>query len=244
MFYRQIGRSSLSNRAFGPRSRLDLRSKKLYILAKEGELLVKRREKLLWIGLSGGIACGKSTVARLLEQQGFVVLDADQMTHLCLQEPQIQKRLREIFGEEIFVDGQIDRPALGRRVFGQPERLSQLEGVLHPCVRQRIESERRRLQLAGEPQLVYDVPLLFEKSLQGEFDLTVCVSCRPDQQLERLMLRNGLSKDEALARIAAQMPLSQKEKLATFVIHNSADFSSLQKKVDELILRIKNETNV
>ncbi len=202
------------------------------------------KEPGLWLGLTGGIACGKSTVAALLAKKGFAVLDADQMAHLCLQTPEAKRAVREIFGDDIFIDGEVDRPSLGRRVFKNTDLLHQLEAILHPCVRQKIFAERTRLMGIGATKIIYDVPLLFEKNLQGDFDATICVVCSEDIQLARLMSRNGLSRKEASLRIQAQMPLPEKVKLADFVIENSGDLTTLEKRVADLILQIKNVTNV
>lgn len=187
-----------------------------------------------WIGLTGGIAAGKSTVARLIESRGFVVIDADQISHQLTQiSHEGYERIVSHFGPEILDENlKIDRKKLGHIVFSSDEKRKILEGILHPLIQSRVQKLRREYQNRGTQILFYDVPLLFENHMETQFDATVVVWCDAKTQLKRLMQRNRLTEVEALQRIQAQMPLSQKIKTATYCIDNSSSEYELILSVD------------
>lgn len=190
---------------------------------------------MLWIGLTGGIGSGKTTVAEILREKGYPVIDADLLARACL-EPGTPESLDVIqaFGPEFQTpDGELDRRKLGRHVFTNKEALVQLERVVHPCVRRKMLEERSRL---GKVKMAfYDVPLLFEKEMGAEFDAIVLVRCTDSQQVERLARREGWDEDEVLQRLGNQLPISAKEKLADFVVHNDLDLDHLKSEVEDLI---------
>jgi dephospho-CoA kinase len=173
------------------------------------------------IGLTGGIASGKSTVGQLLAGRGLTVLDADAYAHQALAPGSAGARAvlerygARVRGEES--DG-IDRAALGRIVFGDASERGWLERLVHPLVRERFEAELE--QLAAAPQVVLMIPLLFEAGLEPLCSEVWLVDCHEEQQLLRLIERNGLSEAEARARIAAQWPLARKRPLADVVLDN------------------------
>lgn len=184
------------------------------------------------IGLTGGIASGKSTVAQWLEQQGLPVLDADLFAREALASGSPgAKAVLVHFGETVRTKGTasatavIDRGALGQIVFHAPEELRWLEELVHPLVRRRFETELANL--AAEPTVVLVIPLLFEAGLEGLCSEVWLVDCEPEQQLQRLMERDGLSKANAQARIKAQWPLDRKRKLADQIINNTSTTSAL-----------------
>ena len=185
------------------------------------------------IGLTGGIASGKSTVAHWLEQQGLPVLDADVYAREALApESQGARAVLERYGPAVRMAGspeaeaQLDRAALGRIVFHRPEERLWLEQLVHPLVRECFTSNLTTLQAA--PTVVLVIPLLFEVGLESLCSEVWLVDCDPDQQLQRLMQRDGLNAEEAQARIAAQWPLARKRELADRVLDNRGTRSDLE----------------
>ena len=185
------------------------------------------------IGLTGGIASGKSTVARWLEQQGLPVLDADVYAREALAPgtPGAAAAL-ERYGEVVRAQGSctnsgvIDRAALGQIVFNASQEREWLEQLVHPLVRERFDAEL--VALAAQPAVVLVIPLLFEAGLESLCSEIWLVDCEPEQQLERLMQRDGLSQAAAQARINAQWPLERKRELADRVINNRQGVIDLQ----------------
>ena len=179
------------------------------------------------IGLTGGIATGKSSAARLLEQRhGLPVLDADLYARQALEPGQPPtEAVLERFGTEVVSSGVVDRRALGAIVFSDPEQRRWLEQLVHPIVRQRFDQELMRLN--AMPAVVLMIPLLFESGLEGLCSETWLVDCDESQQLQRLMTRDQLSETEAQARMNAQWPLERKRPLADVLISNRSDAAAL-----------------
>ncbi len=199
----------------------------------------------MWIGLSGGIGCGKTTVAELLRQKGWGGIDADQLAHECLRESEIIVEVSKIFGKSVLgPGGELNRSEVAAQAFADRNKLSQLENLVHPCVQRKVQAKLNELRRGGKENIFYDVPLLFEKNMQNQFDGTICVVCERSDQLERLQKRSALKPAEALARISAQMPLGEKRKLADWIIENSGSLLELEKRVDNVIMEIKNKTKV
>ena len=181
-----------------------------------GEPFSQRR-----IGLTGGIASGKSSVGRWLAQQGLPVFDADQYAREALKPgQQATKTVLQRYGSSVQAEGSsaIDRAALGRVVFQDTAERQWLEQLIHPIVRERFD---QALSLhAKTPAVVLMIPLLFEAGLESLCSEIWLVDCDASQQLQRLITRDGLSPDAAQARIAAQWPLSRKRDLADHVLLN------------------------
>lgn len=194
------------------------------------------------IGLTGGIASGKSSVGRWLAEQGIPVLDADLYAREALA-PGSPGTLAvaEHYGPAVLApecaDGPVtlDRAALGRIVFTSPAERQWLEGVVHPLVRARFAEELNRRATA--PVVVLMIPLLFEAGLESLCTETWLVTCSEAQQLERLMARDGLSEADALARIRAQWPLSRKQQLANLIIDNGQQIQAWSETVREALQR-------
>ena len=184
------------------------------------------------IGLTGGIASGKSTVGQLLAGRfGLPVLDADLYARGALA-PGSPAALAVLarYGEPVAAQaGGIDRAALGRIVFADPLERRWLEQLVHPLVRQRFERELGRL--APEPVVVLMIPLLFEAGLESLCSEVWLVTCRAETQLQRLIGRDGLPEQEARARMAAQWPLARKQALADRLIHNDGDPEALEQQL-------------
>ena len=182
------------------------------------------------IGLTGGIASGKSTVGRLLEQRGWPVLDADRYARDALSADSVgAQAVAARYGECVGHASHLDRAALGRIVFSNPAERRWLEQLVHPLVCQRFDRELQQLQ--STPVVVLMIPLLFEAGLEALCSEIWLVDCDPQQQLDRLHQRDGLSRADAQARLDAQWPLSRKRDLADVVIDNLGASNAL---VDQL----------
>jgi len=192
---------------------------------------------MLNVGLTGGIATGKSTVVRMLVSKGARVIDHDGLVH-ALQEPgqPVWKRIIEVFGREILdVHERIDRRKLGALVFDNEPRRKELEGIVHPAVLE--EAQRRRDEIAredGQAIVLSDIPLLLEVGMQDLFDLILLVYAPPEVQILRVMKRSNLSREEAIARLKAQMPIDEKLMFAHVVIRNDGTMRELETRVDEV----------
>lgn len=192
---------------------------------------------MLNVGLTGGIATGKSTVVRMLVRRGARVIDHDALVH-ALQEPgrPVWQRIVEAFGRDILDEaGRIDRKKLGALVFGSEERRRMLEGIVHPAVLEEAQHERDRIGREDDRAIVLsDIPLLLEVGMQGLFDMILLVYAPREVQIARVMRRNRMTRDEAVARLEAQMPIDEKLKQADVVIRNDASMRQLEQRVDEV----------
>jgi dephospho-CoA kinase len=194
-----------------------------------------------WIGLTGGIASGKSSVSQILKDEGFSVVDADAIARLVVDpgSPGLRTVLAQFGNDLLSPDGSLDRKRLGQLVFGQPEQLTKLEHILHPLVRQETAKQKQELEKQGKKFAFYDVPLLFEKKMQPEFDGILVVSTSEDLQKARMKKRDGLSDSEIANRLSAQLKLPDKVKQATWVIENNAGLSELRNSTLEILKKIQ-----
>lgn len=194
-----------------------------------------------WIGLTGGIACGKSTVAEHLRSKGWVVVDADEQAHLVLRPGESgYQAVVNYFGSIILnADRTINRSKLGVLVFSDKSKLDFLEKTIHPIVQDRVQKERLELEAQGHLVSFYDVPLLFEKNLEFQFDDIIVVACSEKVQIERLIKRNGLSIDQVRQRIAAQMSVVDKIAKANYVVYNNGTRDDLFEATEAVIKKIK-----
>ncbi len=197
---------------------------------------------MLHVGLTGGIATGKSTVLNLFKEKGAQVLDFDQITRF-VQEPgrPAWKALIGHFGRDILNDdGTLNRKKLADVVFGDKEKLSRLNEIVHPFI---FEEWERRLAPFREDGcqniVISDMPLLFEIRAQRYFDCIIVVYAAREKQMERLMERNGCSRDDALRRLDAQLPIDSKLPLADYVIDNSASLEKTRERVDAVWTQLK-----
>jgi dephospho-CoA kinase len=191
----------------------------------------------LVIGLTGGIASGKSTVSNMLKEMDITVIDADVEARLAVEkeEPAYQKIIAE-FGDDILLDTEeIDRVKLGSIIFHNAEKRQLLNGIVHPEVRKRMNNQVEAARARGEQVIVLDIPLLFESKLTHMVEKTILVYVDRDIQLNRLMERNDLSLEDAEARISSQMPLSDKVALADAVINNNGSISETKKQLFEIL---------
>lgn len=193
-----------------------------------------------WIGLTGGLGSGKSTVAEILRRRGLVVIDADEMAKLAVSpgNPCLDQ-IKSRFGSQIFkTDGSLDRAKLADIVFQDSAKLAALEAIVHPEVRRLTSRERSRIAAGGAKLAFYDVPLLFEKNMQDQFDAVVVVSASEEAQVARAMKRDRASRDKVYARLNAQLPLTEKVRLANYVLRNDGSVADLEQQVDELLTRL------
>ena len=200
-----------------------------------------------FIGLSGGIGSGKSTVSRLLNELGAIVVDADAIVHELQAAGQpMLKEIAAAFGDGVLTDdGALDRPALGSIVFRDTERRRELEQIVQPPV---VAEMARRAKVAiadGVPMVVMDIPLLFEGKKTGrgsaaamQYDATICVWVPLETQIERTMSRDECDRGEAERRIAAQLPIDEKREMADHVIDNSGTQEQTCEQVEALYAQL------
>jgi dephospho-CoA kinase len=187
---------------------------------------------MLRVGLTGGIGSGKSTVARIFRELGAHVLDADRIARdVVTPGSQALARIVRAFGKEMLrPDGQLDRAALGEVVFADESKRRVLEGIVHPLILDEIDRRVADLERT-DPQgiAVVEAALILELGRQDEFDAIVVVWADEQQQRQRVMTRDRLPAEAAQSRIAAQMPLADKRRRATFVVDNSGDLDACRR---------------
>lgn len=195
---------------------------------------------MLWIGLTGGIATGKSTVALRLRSKGFAVIDADVIAKEVVASgtPGL-KKIVDVFGRSVLgPQGELDRSRMANDIFSDLTKRKQLEAIVHPLVQEKVRLLRQSLELKGCGLAFYDVPLLYEKNLTEQFDAVVVVACSAQKQMERLMARNGIDRMAASARIGSQIPILEKVSLANFVIWNDGSLEDLEADIDRFLQKL------
>ncbi len=191
---------------------------------------------MLKAGLTGNIASGKSSVARVWETLGATVIDADVLARRAVEPgtPALQAIVQEWGTGVLDEQGGLDRGVLREIVFRDPQARERLEEIVHPAVRALRDEEYRRLEQRGEKIVVADIPLLFEAGLVGEFDLVVLVDAPAEARQERLVRGRGLDPEEARRMIAAQMPAELKHARADIVIENTGSLAELEERAREV----------
>lgn len=193
------------------------------------------------IGLTGGIASGKSTVVEMIKEAGYKVIDADQLVHdMQAKGGKLYRALLDWLGEDILLsDGELNRPKLGQLIFSSEEMRHQSAEIQGKIIREELAAQRNCL--AKEEDVFFmDIPLLIENDYQDWFDQIWLVTVSPEVQRQRLMKRNHLSAEEADMRIASQMPLSEKLPYASLVIDNNGSIDDLKEKVKSAIKDLAN----
>ncbi len=193
------------------------------------------------IGLTGGIATGKSTFSALLRARGAPVVDADALARAVVEPgtPALAEIVRAFGPELLQADGTLDRKRLGERVFADPTARRRLEAITHPAIRAAMLAETLRLAGEGHALVFYDAPLLYEVGLDTILDAVVVVWAPAEVQRRRLIERDGLSPAEAEARLAAQLPVDDKAARADVVIENAAAERDLGAKADRLLADLR-----
>ena len=189
---------------------------------------------MILVGLTGGVATGKSTVAAMFKRCGAIVIDADVLARkVVVPGKPAWRQIVKTFGNGVLnPDRTIDRHTLGNIVFGNSVKLKQLERIIHP----RVAREQRRLTAEAAKRnphaiAIYDVPLLFEAGIDKRVDITIAVIADRETQISRLKKRNGLSRAEALRRIKSQMPLAKKRRLADYVLDGTMQKKDLFRRI-------------
>lgn len=175
------------------------------------------------IGLTGSIASGKSTVSKMLEDLGYPIIDADLVARQVVEPgSETLTEIEALFGPEVIrEDGSMNREKVGALIFSDPVKRKQMNDIIHPAIRSEMLRQRSEFLADGHKTIVMDIPLLFESKLQHFVDKVLVVSVTEENQLTRLMERNGLSEKDARARISSQLPMSVKEEGADAVIYNN-----------------------
>jgi dephospho-CoA kinase len=197
---------------------------------------------MLIVGLTGGVASGKTTVSQLLKEEGAYIIDADQIARDLVQPHQpAWSELIKAFGKEILQeDGSIQRKKLADKVFADLSQRKLLNQILHPRIRKEMEQKAKKIgQKDPEAIVVIDAPLLVELGDHRQMDKLVVVTSTQKQQIKRLRERDGISPEEALRMFASQMPVEDKVKLADFVIQNKGSFQETKKKTREIFKELK-----
>jgi dephospho-CoA kinase len=193
-------------------------------------------EGLRLIGLTGGIGTGKSTVARILSARGIPVIDADELARAAVEPGQpALNDLRAAWPDTIAADGRLDRKALAAIVFADPRARQRLEGILHPRIVALAHQRAAALARAGHAAAFYEASLLVETGRHGDLDGLVVVDAPEDVRIARVVARDGLTPAQVRARIAAQAPMSEKRRLADFVVENGGDVEALEAQVTALL---------
>lgn len=191
----------------------------------------------LIIGLTGGIASGKSTVADMLRDKNIPIVDADVVAREIVEiGTDTYNKLVSEFGQDILNDDKtLNRPKLGSIIFQDQEKREKLNGIMHPSIRTSMKEKTQKYIEDGHDVVVMDIPLLFESKLTHLVDKTLLVYVTEKTQLKRLMERNDLSEKEATDRIQSQMPLSEKVKLSHAVIDNNGTLTKTEQQLNEIL---------
>ncbi len=198
---------------------------------------------MLIVGLTGGVASGKTAVSEVLEEEGAYIIDADQIARELVQphEPAWNELVRT-FGKEILQgNGSIDRKKLSEMVFVNPDKRKLLNQILHPLITQEMDRRTREIgQKNPEAIVVIDAPLLIEVGYHRRVDKLVVVTSTQTEQIERLKVRDGINSEEALRILSSQMPVEEKVKLADFVIRNEESLTEVRERAKEVFRELKN----
>lgn len=189
------------------------------------------------IGITGSIACGKSTVSRYLLDKGYTIIDADKLGHNALNCKDVKRKLVEKFGCTILDNNEICREKLGKLVFGNEENLKILNSIIHPKIKELIIKLQEKHK---DERLVFlDIALLYEANFVDLVEKVIVIYVNKNVQLDRLMSRNSLTKEVALRRIESQMSAKEKASLGDFVIDNSSTIESTYQQIDEILEKLK-----
>ena len=185
------------------------------------------------IGITGSIACGKSTVSNYLKEKGYTIIDADKLGHIALTSDEVKEKLKKSFGYIILENNEISREKLGKLVFGNNENLKVLNSIVHPYIRKIILQLQENHR--DERFVFLDIALLFEAGFEDLVEKIIVVHVDEKIQVARLMSRNALSKEQAMFRIESQMSSNDKSKLGDYVINNSNTKEETYRQIDLIL---------
>ena len=192
-----------------------------------------KQNKPYVVGLTGGIASGKTSVAKALREKGIPVLDADAISRsVTAPGGEALPDIRKAFGDDVFDGDVLNRRSLGDVVFSDPDKREMLENIIHPLV---IGKMKRLTQQAGADIVFWDVPLLYETGMDKDCGEVWCVHVSAQEQVRRVIRRDGLSREQAQARIASQMPVAEKKARAQHLIDTSGSFRATRRRVRGLM---------
>jgi dephospho-CoA kinase len=191
------------------------------------------------VGLTGGVASGKSTVSAILDELGAVIIDADALAReVVAAGTDGLREVVEAFGRDVLTeDGELDRPAMGTIVFADPEKRRVLEGIIHPRVRER--GAEIEASAGSDDVVVHDIPLLAETGQAEGFDAVIVVDVPTEMQVERMVELRGMTREDAEARVAAQAARQERLKIATHVVDNTGTVEDLRRRVTEVYRELR-----
>lgn len=203
----------------------------------DGSTKERMCQNMLVVGLTGGIASGKSTVSRMFGEAGVPVICADELAREVVKAGSVGlEEIRRAFGDDVIdPEGELDRAAMARVVFRHADRRELLESIIHPKVAEEKERRLRELSRQGQSLALVDVPLLYETGWDRSFDLIIVVAVSRETQEVRLRERDGMSREEARARLDAQMPIEEKTERADRVVDNSGSVEKTREQIDSLV---------
>jgi dephospho-CoA kinase len=194
---------------------------------------------MLRIGVTGGIASGKTTVVRHISGKGIPVVDADIVSREVLElYPRIMEYLKAKYGDLVFKNGLLDRKELGRIIFSSEKDRKAYTDVIMPFIRLEIEKRLDELESKGYEAAILDAPLLFEEGFEKDMDCSILIYAEPSVQLQRLMKRNEITEEEARRMITSQMPVKKKLELADYVVDNSGDLERTKEEIDMVFMKM------
>ena len=193
------------------------------------------------IGITGSIASGKSTVTRYLREQGYQIIDSDEIVHKLYEEDNVIKKIASSFSSEILENGKVDRKKLGQIIFNNKDKRLILNSIIHPLVIKKIKEKTSSYKGKLENIIFVDIPLLYEENLEHLVDKVIVIYLNQTKQIKRLMARDSIDEEYAIKKIKASMNLEVKKAKADYVIDNSFDLSNTYKETDEVLRRIRNE---
>ncbi|TDT70564.1 dephospho-CoA kinase [Hypnocyclicus thermotrophus] len=181
------------------------------------------------LGLTGGIACGKSEVSKIFMELGLVVIDADKISRDVSKKKEVIKEIEKEFGSKVIKNDEVNREVLGKLIFDNKELREKLNGIMHPKI---INEIKNQIKLNNDKKnLILDIPLLFEVKLEYLCDKTLLIISNKELQIDRLMKRDNISREYAIKKIESQMSLEEKKELADFIIDNSISREELKEKI-------------
>jgi dephospho-CoA kinase len=198
---------------------------------------------MLIVGLTGGIASGKSTVSEMFRESGVPVICLDELAHTVVEpgRPALED-IRRIFGEEFITpEGGLDREVMAAAVFRNQGKRKQLEAITHPRIDEEVQNRVAEFERQGHFMVVQDVPLLYEIQYERRCDCVVVVYVPREVQKQRLISRDGMSPEDASSRLDAQMPIEEKRARADYLVDNSGDLESTREQVDRILEELRSE---
>jgi len=188
------------------------------------------------VALTGGIGTGKSTASSLFMLNGFKIIDADKIAHSILDISHLE--IAKLFGDNYIINNQVNRPLLGKLIFSNKDEKKRLEDFIHPKIFDKIKIESEKLDKFKFPYLI-DIPLFFERKIYP-IKTSIVIYAKKETQINRVIKRDGFSREETISRIESQMNIEEKKRLASFIIDNSGSLKNLQSEIEKITKLIQN----